>query len=46
MQRAAAARKVVRSFGLSSECGWGRTDPERVPGLIAAHRRAMEAAGG
>mgnify|MGYP001165591720 CR=1 FL=1 len=46
MLRAAAARKVVQEFGLSSECGWGRTDPERVPGLIAAHREAMEALGG
>lgn len=45
MLRASAARKMVPSFGLSSECGWGRTDPERVPGLIAAHRRAMEAQG-
>jgi hypothetical protein len=40
--RIAAARKIVPRFGLSSECGWGRTDPARVPGLIAAHRRAAE----
>lgn len=45
MLRAAAARKVVGAFGLSTECGWGRADPERVPGLIAAHRQAMEAQG-
>lgn len=40
--RIAAARKVAPRFGVSSECGWGRTDPARVPGLIAAHRRAAE----
>lgn len=40
--RIAAAKKVAPRFGLASECGWGRTDPARVPGLIAAHRRAAE----
>lgn len=45
LRRAAAARKVLPRFGVATECGWGRTDPERVPGLIAAHRRFMEAAG-
>lgn len=40
--RIAAARKAVSRFGLSSECGWGRTDPVRVPGLIAAHARAAQ----
>ena len=42
-ERIAAASKVVPRFGFSSECGWGRTDPARVPGLIAAHRQAAEA---
>jgi hypothetical protein len=41
--RITAASKVVKGFGISSECGWGRTDPARVPGLIAAHKRAAEA---
>ncbi|MGC1409042.1 MAG: hypothetical protein WA864_08900 [Acetobacteraceae bacterium] len=36
-----AARKVVPHFGVATECGWGRTDPARVPGLLAAHRNAM-----
>ena len=36
-----AARKVVPHFGVATECGWGRTDPARVPGLLAAHRAAM-----
>ncbi len=39
--RMAAARKVVPSFGVAAECGWGRTDPQRVPGLLASHRRAV-----
>lgn len=41
--RSAAAQTAVRDFGFATECGWGRTDPERVPGLIAAHRRMMQA---
>jgi hypothetical protein len=41
--RIAAARKFVPRFGIASECGWGRGDPARVPGLIAAHRVAAEA---
>lgn len=39
--RIAAARKVVPRFGVATECGWGRTDPARVPGLLDAHRRAI-----
>jgi hypothetical protein len=42
MARIAAAQAVVPRFGISTECGWGRTDPARVPGLIAAHRLVME----
>ena len=37
-----AARDFVGSFGVASECGWGRTDPARVPGLLESHRRAVE----
>jgi hypothetical protein len=35
--RLAAARKFVRVDGIATECGWGRKEPERVPGLLAAH---------
>lgn len=42
LRRAKAASKVLSKFGVATECGWGRTDPERVPGLISAHRRFME----
>jgi hypothetical protein len=37
-----AAGKVIHRFGIATECGWGRTDPARVPTLLAAHRLAME----
>jgi hypothetical protein len=40
--RIAAAQVFVRDFGVASECGWGRTDPARVPGLLESHRRAAE----
>lgn len=40
--RIATARRFHPEFGIATECGWGRTDPVRVPGLIAAHRAAME----
>jgi hypothetical protein len=37
-----AARQIVPRFGVASECGWGRTDPQRVAGLLASHRLAAE----
>ena len=37
-----AARNFVNTFGVASECGWGRTDPARVPGLLESNRRAVE----
>jgi hypothetical protein len=40
--RISAARAVVPSFGIATECGWGRGDPEKIPDLLAAHRHAME----
>jgi hypothetical protein len=43
MARIATARRHVTNFGVATECGWGRTEPRRVPGLIAAHRQAIEA---
>lgn len=41
-KRAQVASKYTSSFGIATECGWGRTEPERVPGLIEAHRRAIQ----
>src|SRR5262249_52416205 len=40
--RIEAARGFAKAFGVASECGWGRTDPARVPGLLASHRAAVE----
>ena len=41
--RVAAAGRHVGEFGLSAECGWGRTEPGRLPGLLKGHRLAAEA---
>jgi hypothetical protein len=40
--RIAAAHRIIPDFGIASECGWGRTDPARVPGLLSSHRLAAE----
>lgn len=40
--RIAAAREFIPMFGVASECGWGRTDPQRVRGLLTSHRLAVE----
>ncbi|MBN9087059.1 MAG: hypothetical protein J0J01_09140 [Reyranella sp.] len=41
--RVAVAKKFLSDFGLSAECGWGRTEPGRLPGLLKGHRAAAEA---
>lgn len=41
--RIAVARNYLSDFGVATECGWGRTDPQKVPGLLASHRKAAEA---
>ncbi len=41
--RVAVAKKFIEDFGLSAECGWGRTEPGRLPGLLKGHRAAAEA---
>jgi hypothetical protein len=40
--RIAAARRVVSDFGIAAECGFGRTDPRRVPAILAGHRMAAQ----
>lgn len=40
--RIAAASAVVPAFGVATECGWGRGEPERIPALLASHRHVME----
>jgi hypothetical protein len=41
-KRLAEARKHATFHGVSTECGWGRADPERVPGYLQALRKAAE----
>ncbi len=40
--RIAVAKEYLADFGVATECGWGRTDPENVPGLLASHRKVAE----
>jgi hypothetical protein len=40
--RLAAARRHVRVDGVATECGMARGDPERFPGLLAAHVQTAE----
>jgi hypothetical protein len=42
--RLAAARRHARVDGVGTECGMARGDPARLPALLAAHARAVEAA--
>lgn len=40
--RIASARRVVAEFGVAAECGFGRTDPARVPLILRDHRTAAQ----
>jgi hypothetical protein len=40
--RIAAAKHVIQDFGIAAECGFGRTDPSRVPMILAGHRAAAQ----
>ena len=37
-KRIAAARKILPNFGISTVCGLGRANPERVPSLLNSHK--------
>lgn len=41
-RRVAAAERVVSSFGIATECGFGRRPPDTVPELLRLHRAAVE----
>ena len=41
-RRIAAASRTVSDFGIATECGWGRSNPARAPGLLDSHRIALE----
>lgn len=40
--RMVVAKQFLDDFGVATECGWGRTDPENVQGLLESHRKAAE----
>lgn len=35
--RIKAASNFIKNFGIATECGWGRSDPLKVPGLLNSH---------
>jgi hypothetical protein len=37
-RRVGAARRMVRDFGVATECGWGRRDPATIDELMRIHR--------
>jgi hypothetical protein len=40
--RIATARRVIHHFGVAAECGFGRTDPSRLPRILFGHRAAAQ----
>lgn len=43
--RVDVARKFLPDFGLAAYCGFGRTPPDQLPGLLRDHLKALEVAG-
>jgi len=43
MARLAAARRHANVAGVATECGMARGDPARLPSLLVAHVRAVQA---
>jgi len=41
-ERLAVVRKFVPDFGLAAYCGFGRTPPEQLPGLLKDHVEALD----
>jgi hypothetical protein len=41
-KRIELAHKFVPRFGLAAPCGFGRHQPNEVPGLLKDHRKAVE----
>jgi flavin reductase (DIM6/NTAB) family NADH-FMN oxidoreductase RutF len=41
-RRLRTAKKFLKSFGVATECGWGRRSPEIIPDLIALHRSVAQ----
>jgi hypothetical protein len=43
LRRVTVARKFIREFGVSTECGFGRRRPDTIPTLLQLHRKVAEA---
>ncbi len=43
-ERIAIAKRHLKSFGVATECGFGRRDPATIPALLDLHRSAAERA--
>jgi hypothetical protein len=41
-RRIDTARGALGAFGVATECGWGRGEPARLPGLLESHRHAAD----
>ena len=41
-RRIRTARRYLASFGVATECGWGRRPPDTIPDLIELHRSVEE----
>ena len=41
-RRIAAARRVLPTFGVGTECGWGRRPAETIPKLLRTHAEVSE----
>jgi len=41
-QRIATAKQFIPTFGVATECGWGRTEPTRVESLLESHAAAVQ----
>jgi ubiquinone/menaquinone biosynthesis C-methylase UbiE len=41
-RRMAVASRHVESFGIATECGWGRRAPHTIPELLRVHRELTE----
>ena len=41
-RRMEMAHRFVSGFGVATECGWGRGEPTRLPGLLESHRHAVD----
>jgi hypothetical protein len=41
-QRIALASQSLPTFGIATECGWGRRPPETIPALLELHAAVLD----